>query len=124
MPKSAKKKKLKAKVNHSFKKYFIHYVYCLLIILLLSVASININHYIESQKVLGDKIDATSFLEEKTYWEAVVEKNPNYIDGYLQLAKVNVEIGNKNDAQNMIIKALELDPNNSRITSVQEELGL
>ncbi|SRR5260221_781014 len=120
MPKSAKKEK--AKVN--FKQHLIHYAYCLLIIILLIVTSININRFLQSRKVLGTSIDVSPLQNEKIYWQGIVEKNPTYVDGYLELAKVDVELGNKNEAINSIEKALTLNPNSAKITEVQKQLGL
>lgn len=116
MPKVAKKK--------NFKPYFLHYTYCLLTILLLILISININKAIATQKVLGASINASPLQNEKSYWEKMVSDNPTYIDGYLELAKVDVELGNTSEATSYIEKALSLDPNSSKITSVQKALGL
>ncbi len=119
MSKSAKSDK---RVNKA--KYFIHYFYCLAVIVLLILTSININKSLESKKVLGAAIDVTPLQNEKSYWENLVSQNPSYRDAYLQLAKVEVELGNKNEAITYITKALTLDPNSEKITSVQRELGL
>ncbi len=111
-----------AKIN--FKPYFIHYAYCLGIIALLILTSININKFFESQKVLGISVDVTPLQNEKDYWENIVSQNPSYTDGYLEIAKVDVELGDKNEATAYITKALTLDPNSTEITSVQKALGL
>lgn len=128
MPKSAKKKtlpkKTKPREKVSYKFYLIHYSYCLAIIVLLTIASINLNNYLNSQKVLGASVDASPLQNEKNYWQDLVSKNPSYVDGYLQLAKVSVELGNTNEAQSFINKAISLDPNSTKIISVERELGL
>ncbi|GEM_PF-7109021 len=116
------KEKPKQKVN--FQTYFIHYAYCLAIIALLSLTSVNINKYLENQKVLSATIDVTPLQNEKLYWQTLISQNPSYIDAYLQLAKVEVELGNKNEASDLIAKALQLDPNSPKITSAQKALGL
>ncbi len=121
---SAKRKKSKSKKKENYKKYFIHYAYCLAIISLLILTGVNINKYIENQKVLGAKIDISPLQEEKNYWENLITDHPTFVDAYLQLAKVEVEIGDKEKAINLIKKALTLDPNETKIIEVQEELGL
>ena len=117
MPKPAKKK-------ISYNHYFVHYAYCLGIIALLILTSVNINKFFESQKVLGVSVDVSPLRNEKTYWENIVSQNPSYTDGYLELAKVSVELGDKNEAITYITKALILNPNSEKITSVQKALGL
>ncbi len=121
MPKSAKSK---SKPKESYRKYFIHYGYCLAVIALLILTSININKFFESKKVLGASVDVSPLRNEKDYWENLVSQNPSYTDGYLELAKIDVELGDKNEATSYITKALTLDPNSSKITSVQKALGL
>jgi tetratricopeptide (TPR) repeat protein len=126
MPKTAKsEKRVNAKVNKVNRaKYFLHYTYCLATILLLTLISININKAITRQKVLGTSINASPLQNEKSYWQKMVSDNPTYIDGYLELAKVDVELGNINEARSYIEKALSLDPNSPKITEVQKALGL
>ncbi len=80
--------------------------------------------FFTNQKVLGEKTDITPLLNEKAYWQDLVNKNPTYVDGYLQLAKVDVEEGNKSEALEFIKTALQLDPNSTKILQVQNELGL
>ncbi|CAN5295534.1 hypothetical protein BH10PAT1_BH10PAT1_7850 [soil metagenome] len=122
---SASKKKSKSKPKkESYKKYFIHYTYCLAIIALLSITTLNINKYLDSQKVLGTSIDVTPLQNERLYWQTLVSQNPTYIDGYLELAKVNVELSNKVEAEIYINKALSLDPNSLKIIEVKNKLGL
>jgi tetratricopeptide (TPR) repeat protein len=118
------KKKTSSKQKFNYKNSFIHYIYCLAIITLLIITGVNINNYLNSQKVLGASVDISPLQNEKVYWQNIVNANPTFVDGYLQLAKVEVELGNTNEATNFIAKALSLDPNSSKITSVQKELGL
>lgn len=125
MPKPAKTKKSKPKkAKPSFKPYFIHYFYCLAVIALLLLTSLNINKFLINQKVLGASVDNTPLLDEKAYWQKIVSDNPSYVDGYLQLAKIEVELGNKIEAQTFINKALSLDPNSSKIPKVISALNL
>ena len=123
MPKAARKNS-KQKSKENYRVYFIHYSYCLAIIALLILTSVNINKFINSQKVLGAAVDVTPLQNEKSYWQNLVNQNPTYIDAYLELAKIDIELGNKNEASNFINTALSLDPNSSKVISVQQELGL
>lgn len=91
---------------------------------LLIITSININKFINNQKVLGASIDVSPLQNEKAYWQNIITKNPSYLDGYLELAKVDVELGNKLEAKSYIDKAEALNPNSTKVTSVQLELGL
>jgi len=120
MPKSAKKKKNKV----SYKQYFVHYLFCLLVILLLVLTGVNIDKFLSNQKVLGTKIDTTTIQNEKSYWQKIVSDNPTYLDGYLELAKVEVQLGNTQEAQNYINQALQINPNSQRIPEIKKLLNI
>ncbi len=92
--------------------------------MLLILTGFNINKYIDSQKVLGTSVDTSPLQEEKSYWQNLITDNPTYTDGYLELAKINFELGNKVEALNSLNKAIVLDPNSNKIREVQKILGL
>lgn len=114
----------KKKVKINVKALLLHYFYCVAVIVLLTIAGANLNNYLSSQKVLAASIDVSPLQEEKIFWQTVVTQTPSYIDGYLQLAKVEVELGNKNEALTYLQQALSLDPNSTKIVEVQNRLGL
>jgi len=47
------------------------------------------------------------------YWKEVVEKYPDYKDGYFQLAIVSYQLGDTDRAKGAIGKVLEIDPNDA-----------
>lgn len=122
MPSADKKSTQKTKV--SYKPFFLHYLYCLSLIIFLTIAGFNINKFINNQKVLGTSVDVTPLQNEKLYWQQIISNNSTYIDGYLQIAKVDIELGNKSEANNFLERASNLDPNSSKIQDVRNELGL
>lgn len=121
---SAKKTKSKSKQKVNYTPFFLHYLYCLAIIIFLTVAGFNINKFLNNQKVLGTSVDITPLQNEKSYWQQIISNNPTYVDGYLQIAKVDIELGNKNEAMSFLERASNLDPNSSKIQEVKNELGL
>ncbi len=127
MPKPAKKRK-NAKASKEIKEtygiYFVHYVYCLGTIVLLILASYNLNNLLKSRNVLGASVEVNTIQDEKEYWLKVASENPTYVDAYLQLAKVEVELSNKDAARSYIDEAKKLNPNSEEIEIVGKELGL
>ncbi|SRR5258708_3135010 len=119
---SAKKSTHRKKI--SYKPFFLHYLGCLSIVPVLILTSINFNKVLTNNKVLGASIDTSSLQTEKLYWQKIIVDNPTYTDGYLQLAKVDTELGNKNEAKFFIDKAISLEPNSTKITEIQKQLGL
>ena len=81
------------------------------------------NQAIEQSKVLGATNALEKLWQQKHYsdpkdirklissWEKVLEKYPNYRDGYLQLAYLYYKTHQNEKAKENLAKALELDPN-------------
>jgi hypothetical protein len=82
------------KVNNSVKEIFIF----TLLLIILVLTAININNYLKPKqiKILGAETKNDNDTE-KTFWQNLLTKNPNYIPGW-------IEIGQEN-------KAYEIDPN-------------
>ncbi len=123
MPKAAKKKSANVP-KETYGKYFLHYIYCLGTISLLILASYNLNNLIKSRNVLGTSVEVNTIQDEKDYWLKVASENPTYVDAYLQLAKVEVELSNKEGARTYIEEAKKLNPNSESVEIVEKELGL
>ena len=84
-----------------------------------------------SSKVLGVNNILKKLWQEKHYsdpkdikklisgWEKVLEKYPNYRDGYLQLAYFYYKLGEDKKAKENLKKSLGLDPNNEKIKELK-----
>jgi hypothetical protein len=72
--------------------YFQILIYFFIVFLLL-LTSLNINNYLSPKIVLG----ATTEDGSGEYWQEFVNKNPNYIPGWIELGQIE--------------KAKEIDPN-------------
>lgn len=69
------------KVQEVYKELII-YVLCLLSLLL---SSVNINRFLTPKKVLG--VATEKKVSEREFWEDFVNKNPNYIPGWIELGR-------------------------------------
>jgi hypothetical protein len=73
------------KTAQKFKQaYFQIFVYFLIVFLLL-LTSLNINNYLSPKVVLG----VTTEDESGTDWQEFVNKNPNYIPGWIELGQTD-----------------------------------
>ena len=61
-------------------------------------------------------------VAEMHYWETVVQKYPNYRDGYFMLATMNAQLGYVNKAKEYNDKVLQLDPDFSEGKEFEKEL--
>lgn len=113
-----------------FKKYrseVFYFLTCITVISTLILAGANINKFLNDQTtahVQGAAIDGGQLLNEKVYWEQIIKDNPTYRDGYLELALINDQLGNKKESEVNFNKAKSIDPNSSKVLQIQKLLNL
>ena len=112
MPKQTPKNKLEFKFLLS----------CLGLIAILFLAGFSLNNYFSNPKVLGT--ETPDFSEEMLFWENIVSENPTYIDGWLGLARVSYELGDKDYTTGALNSAKAINPNSEKVENLARELGL
>lgn len=112
MPKQSAKNKLELKFLFS----------CFCVITVLFLAGFSLNNYFSKPRVLGT--ETPDFSEKILFWENIVSENPTYIDGWLELAKVTYEHGDKDYAIGALNSAKAINPNSEKVESLTKELGL
>lgn len=102
MPKSAKQDN----------SHLLEFVFISLSIVTLSLSMFLLSKYFENQtpqvKVLGAQIDLG---KEEEFWKKILTKSPTYRDGWIELAKIQEETGNKEKAEIYLQNASTIDPN-------------
>jgi hypothetical protein len=121
---SGKKVKSKISKKNHLKNGFLHLCSCCAICLILVVTSSNINLFIRNKKILGAKTDITQTKEsnlatKKVYWESFLNSNPTYQDGWINLAKTDFELGNKEAGISALMKAKAINPNSEKIKELE-----
>ena len=98
------------------------YILCATIILV-ALSLFNLSLYFtkgkpeRNKKVLGTEIVV---YREIYYWKGLLEANPQYLEGWLELAKIEYSIGNYEEAKNAVSKASEIDPNSEELKKVRK----
>ena len=71
-----------------------------------------LSRFFENKKpivqVLGSQVDLE---KERQFWTNIVTDSPTYRDGWLELAKIEDEMGNHDTAEKYQLKAVQIDPN-------------
>lgn len=98
-------KAVKLNPNHL---YFLTRLFILLILLL---TIINIDKIFANKKVLGVSVDTSSVIAQKEYYLQLIKDNPTYIDGYVELSKIEKFLGNSQAADEYLETAQNIDPN-------------
>ena len=91
------------------------------ICILLGLSTLNINYYLKnkgnsSPQVLGEKTEQLN--QDKEFWLEFVSHNPNYLDGWIVLAEVNLRLGNLEEAKADLEKARVINPNSEKISEI------
>lgn len=66
----------------------------------------------------------TKITQELTYWQNIARQYANYRDVYVRMATLYYQIGEKEQAEAVLKKALSLDPNFENAKIVEEKLRL
>jgi len=86
---------------------------CVTVVAILLLTSFNLTNYLVPKKVLGTEIDTAEVLKEKDFWNEFLAKNPTYYDGWIELSKIESELGDTQKAKDCLDKAREINPNSS-----------
>lgn len=68
-------------------------------------------------QVLGERSDQLN--EDKRFWQDFVSDNPTYLDGWIMLTKVNLELGNLEEAKVAFEKARIINPNSEKVSELK-----
>lgn len=79
------------------------------------------NHQIH-QRVLGLQTQNGNDQQAIIAWEQILQEQPSYRDGWLQLATLYLKEGNKAKAKEALRRAKTIDPNNENILSLEKLL--
>jgi cytochrome c-type biogenesis protein CcmH/NrfG len=128
MPKSAQQKKEKRK-RAGLKQDIIFLCSCCAAVLILTLTMANLVPVFKQERVLGAKSEtppppSQEKLQEIIFWSDFVSKNPTYIEGWLELARLNILVGNEDGAILALDKAKEINPNSKpleQITALLEQ---
>lgn len=96
----------------SFKKTFLFAcsLYALYVFIIFAITSISMDIYKNitiEQEVYAKR---SSLYHQKNYWEKVIETHPGYRDAYYNLAVLELQLGNKENAKKHLERVLQIDP--------------
>lgn len=91
---------------------------------------INVTTVLNKQKVLGvataqalEAPNRNQLESERQFWLDMVSKNPTYRDGYLEVADIDLQLGNRLEAREMIDKSKQVDPNSEVIADFEKRVS-
>jgi len=103
------------------KKHSLFILYSAFTVFLLVMSFLSLRTYFLQgvPKVLSATTEVPS---EELFWKSFLSSNPNYLPGYIELAKIQIENGQLDEANNILIKAEKIDPNSSVVRTLKDIL--
>lgn len=98
-----------------------------IIILSLSIFNLALYSSQHTKNALGLKIESNTnnaLLRQRLFWQTFLEENPMYLPGWIELAKVEVQLENPKAAMQALNKAKDINPNSEILEETAGELGL
>ncbi|RLC32545.1 hypothetical protein DRH13_01620 [Candidatus Woesebacteria bacterium] len=111
-----------AKANKKKNPFYNKLTYLLVVlgtIILFLLTTFNLNHYLEKQKVLGSTTVTSISHNEIAFWEVFLYENENYIEGWLELAKLKIDEGDINGARQALAEVEKINPNSEELMELR-----
>lgn len=114
-----------AKANKKKDPFYNDLTYLLVVlgtIILFLLTSFNLDHYLETQEVLGSTTIMPSSRNEISFWEVFLYENENYVEGWFELAKLKIGEGDISGARQALIEIEKINPNSEELIRLKESL--
>ncbi len=85
------------------------------VVVLLTLASLNLYNFLKEEEVLGITSESQEFNSEILFWENFLLANNNYLDGWFELAKLKINEGDIEGAKGALNKIEEINPNSPEL---------
>ena len=89
------------------------------IVILFSLATFNLDNYLDKQDVLGSSIEASSSRNEIAFWEVFLTENENYLDGWYELAKLRLDEEDAVGASKAFVEIERISPNSEILQTLK-----
>lgn len=114
-----------AKENKKKNSFYNELAYLLVVlgtIILLLLTTFNLDYYLEIQEVLGSTTVMSSPHNEIAFWEVFLYENENYVEGWLELAKLKIGEGDMYGAKQALIEVEKINPNSEELIKLKSSL--
>ena len=105
---------------NSYKKYQIKLLEYLFVILFLSLTFFNLNNYFSKKEVLGVSTENEVNIKKIEYLDKLVQNNPSYLDGYLELVNLEISDSNYLKANEYLESAKSINPNSQELKIIEK----
>jgi len=92
------------------------------VILLLTLTSLNLYNFLKEEEVLGIASESQEFNSEILFWENFLLANNNYLDGWFELVKLKIDVGDIDGAKGALNKIEEINPNSLELLMLRNSL--
>lgn len=89
-------------------------IYGASLVILVAIIIVSFALFNNVKELKNLSVQKEALTSEKTSWEIILSKYPDYRDGYLTLANIEYKLGERGNALLNVRKAIEIDPNFSK----------
>jgi len=93
-----------------------------LLILILALSFLNLSIYLNSNERSKVLASQTDLYQEIEFWNKLLQESPTYLTGWVELAKINISLGDIDEAKYDISVAEKIDPNSKVVNEVKKLL--
>jgi len=125
MPKNSAQTKKSSKKRFGIKREIMFLCACCACMVFLTLSLINLNLFVDNKRVLGVSYEqpVRNTSSEIAFWQEFLAKNPTYFDGWIELAGLKFEAGDKESGYSALNKARQINPNSEKLKMLEESLG-
>ena len=99
---------------------------CLLVVsgavILFSLATFNLDHFLDKQAVLGSSTEISGSRKEIAFWEAFLYENEDYLDGWYELARLRLDEGDIVGANKVFVEIERINPNSEILQTLKNPI--
>jgi len=111
----------------SHNNLFAFFICCGLIIIALSMFNLAVYSYFKTPRFFGVKIQLNTqddLISKRAFWDNFLTNYPSYLSGWVELAKVELQLENVDSAIAALDIASNIDPNSGLVINAKKEFGL
>ena len=92
------------------------------VVILFSLATFNLGHYLDKQEVLGSSTETSSSRKEIAFWDVFLYENGDYLDGWYELARLRLDIGDIVGANEAFVEIERISPNSEILQTLKNPI--
>lgn len=92
------------------------------IVVLLTLSFFNLSLFLNHKGKIVPIFEKIDYSQKILFWQSFLESHPDYFDGWMEIARLQLKSGNIEEAEAALFKAQLIKPNSPDINLLENEL--